>query len=49
MSVYFLFKACKDGDVARVRQAVADGADVRNAVDQGYYNYNFTPLHYACQ
>ena len=39
-----LFDACKKGDIARVRQAVADGDDVRKVVDK----YWDTPLHYAC-
>ena len=34
------------GDVARVRQAVADGVDVRKAI--GNEVYNETPLHYSC-
>ena len=40
-----LFDACEKGDIARVRQAVADGVDVRKAVDKNWLN--FTPLHYA--
>ena len=42
-----VFGACWEGDIARVRQAVADGVDVRKVVDKSYLNY--TPLHYACQ
>ena len=42
-----LFGACRKGDIARVRQAVADGADVRKVVDKSRSNY--TPLHYACE
>ena len=41
-----LFDACKKGDIARVRQAVADGVDVRKVVDKNWSN--FTPLHYTC-
>ena len=46
MSLYYLFEACKRGDIARVRQAVADGVDVRKVVDKSWLNN--TPLHYAC-
>ena len=42
-----LFDACEKGDIARVRQAVADGVDVRKVVDKNWYNR--TPLHYACR
>ena len=42
-----LFVACRNGDIARVRQAVADGVDVRNVVDKKWYNR--APLHYACR
>ena len=47
MSLDYLFQACKEGDVARVREAVADGVDVRKVVDKSLRN--FTPLHYACE
>ena len=33
------------GDIARVRQAVADGVDVRKVVDKNWNNR--TPLHHA--
>ena len=47
MSLDYLFKACKDGDVAIVRRAVAAGVDVRKVIDKSWLND--TPLHYACQ
>ena len=47
MSSDYLFKACKEGDVATVRQAVADGVDVRKVVDKRWLH--LTPLHCACQ
>ena len=47
MSLDYLFRACKEGDVATVRQAVADGVDGKKVVD-GSWPYP-TPLHYACQ
>ena len=40
-----LCDACKKGDIARVRCAVADGVDVRKVVDKNWANR--TPLHYA--
>ena len=40
-----LFEACRRGDLATVRRAVAEGLEVKNAVDKGLFNY--TPLHYA--
>jgi uncharacterized protein (DUF924 family) len=46
MSTGDLFYACDIGDIARVRQAVADGVDMRKVVDTKFFNY--TPLHYAC-
>ena len=49
-TLYDLFDACKGGDLPTVRQAVADGLDLKNARDnRGYYQYNSTPLHYACR
>ena len=45
MSTTELFDACKRGDIARVRQAVADGVDVRKVVNENWYNE--TLLHYA--
>ena len=42
-----LFDACINGDIARVRRAVADGVDVRKVVDINWANR--TPLHYACR
>ena len=47
MSTRELFDACKGGDIARVRQAVADGVDVRKVVNKN--EWNETPLHYACR
>ena len=47
MSKWFLFIACKRGDIAAVRKAVANEVDVRKVVDESYHN--FTPLHYACK
>ena len=44
-----LFGACKRGDLATVRRAVAEGLEVKNAVDKGLYNHLYTPLHYASQ
>ena len=44
---FILFDACKRGDIARVRQAVADGVDVRKVVDKN--EWNETPLHCACR
>ena len=46
MSTKELFDACKRGDIARVRQAVADGIDVRKVVNKD--EWNETPLNYAC-
>jgi hypothetical protein len=46
MSTSDLFDACWEGDIARVRQAVADGVDVRKVVDKDWYNE--TLLHRAC-
>ena len=46
MALRDLFEACEKGDIARVRQAVADGIDARKAVDKNFFNY--TPLHHAC-
>ena len=50
-----LFSACERGDLPTVRQAVADGLDLKNARQDrygyyisGYYQYNYTPLHLAC-
>ena len=47
-----LFYACERGDLPTVRQAVADGLDLKNARDNRYigvyYQYNCTPLHVAC-
>ena len=42
-----LFEACKRGDLATVRRAVAEGLEVKNAVDKGLYKHLYTPLHYA--
>jgi ankyrin repeat protein len=47
MSISDLFDACKRGDIARVREAVADGVNVRKVVDKNVYNE--TPLHCACR
>ena len=47
MSTRDVFDACVTGDIARVRQSVADGIDMRNVVNKGWFN--FTPLHYACK
>ena len=47
MSSDDLFEACKKGNIARVRQAVADGVDVTKVVDKR--RSDFTLLHYACQ
>ena len=41
-----IFDACERGDIARVRQAVADGVDVRKVVNEN--DWDATPLHYAC-
>ena len=40
-----LFRACDRGDLRTVRQAVADGLDVKNARDD---RFPYTPLHHAC-
>ena len=42
-----LFEACKRGDLAKVRRAVAEGLEVKNAVDKNRFNY--TSLHYASE
>ena len=42
-----LFRACEGGDLPTVRQAVADGLDLKNARDNYFFDY--TPLHYACR
>ena len=42
-----LFDACKKGDIARVRQAVADGVNVRKVVNNNWDNS--TLLHYTCR
>ena len=42
-----IFDACERGDIARVRQAVADGVDVRKVVDKNWFKE--TPLHCACR
>ena len=42
-----LFNACKRGDIARVRKAVADGVNVRKVVNKSIWNES--PLHYACR
>ena len=42
-----LFDACKKGDIARVRQAVADGVNVRKLVNNNWDNR--TLLHYTCR
>jgi hypothetical protein len=34
MSTSDLFDACKKGDITRVRQAVVDGVDLREVVDE---------------
>ena len=47
MTTLELFEACERGDLATVRRAVAEGLEVKNAVNKGYYNY--TPLHYASE
>ena len=49
MSIRDLLDACERGDIARVRQAVADGVDVRKVVDKSFFSLNETPLHYACR
>ena len=47
-----LFDACVRGDLPTVRQAVADGLDLKNSRSDryfgGYYYYKCTPLHVAC-
>ena len=54
-TLYDLFDACERGDLPTVRQAVADGLDLKNARDGRYYiiggyiHYNCTPLHLACR
>ena len=42
-----LIGASKKGDIARIRQAVAAGVDVRKVVDK--YWPNRTLLHHACR
>ena len=43
-----LFEACKTGDLAKVRRAVAEGLEVKNAMDKSYFShYSDSPLHYA--
>ena len=42
-----LFRACKRGDLPTVRRAVAEGLEVKNAVNKSFFNY--TPLHYASE
>ena len=44
-----LIEACKRGDLAKVRRVVAEGLEVKNAVDKSYYNHLYTPLHYASE
>ena len=48
MSTSDLFDACRSGDIARVRQAVADGVDVRKVVNKNSW-LKESPLHYACR
>ena len=48
MTVSQLFEACKTGDLAKVRRAVAEGLEVKNAVDQSDFSEcSDTLLHYA--
>ena len=42
-----LFQACIAGSIDGVLKAIADGVDVRKAVNKSYLN--FTPLHHACR
>ena len=44
-----LIEACKRGDLAKVRKAVAEGLEVKNAVDKGFLGHLYTPLHYASE
>ena len=44
-----LFGACERGDLATVRKAVAEGLEVKNAVDKGLYKHLYTLLHYASE
>ena len=47
MSAGDLFEACKKGDIAAIRRAVANGVDVRKVVDKSWPYLK--PLHYACR
>ena len=47
ISLRELFRACEFGDVASVHKAVESGLNVKNAVNEYYFNW--TPLHYACK
>ena len=49
MSTSDLFDACRRGDIAGVRQAVADGVDVRKVVNGNWSWLNETLLHCACR
>ena len=44
-----LFGACARGDLATVRRAVAEGLEVKNAVNMGLLGHLYTPLHYASE
>ena len=43
-----LFRACERGDLATVRKAVAEGLEVKNAVNKRHLRH-YTPLHYASE
>ena len=42
-----LFRACRAGDVDRVRRAIAAGVDPKKAINKDWYSE--TPLHTACE
>ena len=43
-----LFSACEDGDVDRVRRAIAAGVDPKKAINKDIYPEE-TSLHTACK
>ena len=44
-----LFSACEDGDVDRVRRAIAAGVDPKKAINKDIYPEETSRLHTACR
>ena len=44
-----LFSACEDGNVDRVRRAIAAGVDPKKAINRHSFSEEETPLYTACE